>query len=66
MIVRKRRLVVITGVTRGLGRAMLDRFVEAGWTVAGCSRSAAGVDELRRRFGDGMFLKWWTSPTNKP
>jgi NAD(P)-dependent dehydrogenase (short-subunit alcohol dehydrogenase family) len=30
------QLVVITGATRGLGRALCDRFAEAGWTVAGC------------------------------
>lgn len=42
--------VVITGATRGLGRAMTDRFVEAGWTVAGCGRSTAFISELRNTF----------------
>jgi len=46
------KLVVITGVTRGLGRAMVDRFHEAGWTVAGCGRSADEVQRLRSQLGD--------------
>ncbi|GIX50658.1 MAG: short-chain dehydrogenase [Limisphaera sp.] len=44
-------LVVITGATRGLGRAMVAEFAARGWTVAGCGRSAAAVEELGRRFG---------------
>lgn len=45
------RNVLITGVTRGLGRAMLDRFVEAGCVVRGCGRSAADVEALDEKFG---------------
>lgn len=41
-------IVVITGVTRGLGRAMAVRFLEAGHIVLGCGRSASAVEELRR------------------
>src|SRR5262245_53585720 len=44
------KVVVITGVTRGLGRAMVERFVELGHTVLGCGRSAAEVANLRKRF----------------
>ena len=45
------RLVVITGATRGCGRAMVDRFIEAGHTVIGCGRSEPHVVELRKQFG---------------
>jgi NAD(P)-dependent dehydrogenase (short-subunit alcohol dehydrogenase family) len=38
--------VIITGVSRGLGRSMVEGFVSAGWTVAGCARSAKAVKEL--------------------
>jgi NAD(P)-dependent dehydrogenase (short-subunit alcohol dehydrogenase family) len=41
-----RRVIVITGCTRGLGRALVDEFVAAGHTVAGCGRGAQ-VMELR-------------------
>jgi NAD(P)-dependent dehydrogenase (short-subunit alcohol dehydrogenase family) len=45
------RRIVLTGVTRGLGRALAERFIELGHTVLGCGRSAAELDQLRRRFG---------------
>lgn len=40
------KFIVITGATRGLGRALVPRFVAAGHTVAGCGRSTAHVAEL--------------------
>lgn len=38
--------IVLTGATRGLGRALVDRFVEAGHTVVGCGRSVEQVTGL--------------------
>lgn len=38
------RLIVITGVTRGLGRALAEWFMEQGHTVVGCGRGPAIVD----------------------
>ena len=46
----KKKVVVITGVTRGLGRAMAEKFVSLGHTVLGCGRSRGLVDELRHRW----------------
>jgi NAD(P)-dependent dehydrogenase (short-subunit alcohol dehydrogenase family) len=43
--------VVITGVTRGLGRALAEGFRTVGATVAGCGRSAAAIADLSRAFG---------------
>jgi NAD(P)-dependent dehydrogenase (short-subunit alcohol dehydrogenase family) len=43
--------VVITGVTRGLGRAMAERFIAEGHTVLGCGRSAEEIGRLRAAFG---------------
>lgn len=40
------RIVLITGVTRGLGRAMAERFISQGHTVIGCGRSATDVKRL--------------------
>ena len=40
----------MTGVTRGLGRAMLDEFAARGHVVAGCGRSAAAIEVLRLSF----------------
>ena len=46
-----KKIVLITGATRGLGRAMVDELVRHGHTVLGCGRSQEGVERLRRRFG---------------
>ncbi len=43
--------VVITGVTRGLGRAMVDEFARLGNTVLGCGRTRDAVTQIRTRFG---------------
>jgi len=45
------RFIVLTGATRGLGRALVPHIVAAGHTVAGCGRSATHVAELHRQFG---------------
>jgi NAD(P)-dependent dehydrogenase (short-subunit alcohol dehydrogenase family) len=45
------RTILITGAGRGLGRALTERFVEAGHTVIGCSRQAPHVAALAQRFG---------------
>lgn len=40
------KVIVITGATRGLGRALVSEFVAAGHTVIGCGRSAIQIAEL--------------------
>ncbi|MDW8309092.1 MAG: SDR family oxidoreductase [Verrucomicrobiales bacterium] len=45
------KTILITGATRGLGRAMVEEFVRLGHTVVGCGRDAAAVERLRRDFG---------------
>jgi len=45
------KVVLITGVTRGLGWAMVDEFVCHGHTVLGCGRTPGAIDELRKQFG---------------
>jgi len=45
------RRIVITGVTRGLGRALALEFIRSGHRVAGCGRTAAPVQELERTYG---------------
>jgi NAD(P)-dependent dehydrogenase (short-subunit alcohol dehydrogenase family) len=64
------RIVVLTGVTRGLGRAMLAELVAAGHAVAGCGRDAAHIEALRRKYpaphrfatvdvsDDGQVAEW--------
>ena len=45
------KTVLITGVSRGLGRAMAEEFIRRGHTVAGCSRSKSAIAELAGKFG---------------
>ena len=47
----KAKLVVITGATRGLGRAMTEGFARRGHTVVGCGRSVEEVERLRKELG---------------
>src|SRR5689334_1506813 len=42
--------VVLSGVTRGLGRAMADEFTSRGHTVAGCGRSEKAIAELKKQY----------------
>jgi NAD(P)-dependent dehydrogenase (short-subunit alcohol dehydrogenase family) len=46
-----KKVILITGVTRGLGRGMVDEFVRRGHTVLGCGRSQKGIEQLRRQIG---------------
>jgi NAD(P)-dependent dehydrogenase (short-subunit alcohol dehydrogenase family) len=39
--------IVITGVTRGLGRALAEKIIANGHTVIGCGRSANEIFDLR-------------------
>lgn len=42
--------IVLTGVSRGLGRAMCEGFIAAGHVVLGCARSAEAIAALGKRF----------------
>lgn len=44
--------VVITGVTRGLGRAMAEKFMRMGYRVSGCGRSEKEIKALKELSGD--------------
>lgn len=50
MVTTNTRLILITGVSRGLGRAMVAEFARLGYVVVGCARSAKAVDGLRKGF----------------
>lgn len=46
-----KRNIVLTGASRGLGRALLEGFIDAGHTVWGCARNVEQVRLLRQRYG---------------
>lgn len=47
----EKKLVVITGVTKGIGLALVEEFICCGWRVAGCGRSVNTVQELQNKYG---------------
>lgn len=49
---RTKRVIALTGVSRGLGLAMVEGFIERGHTVWGCARTDGTVKELRERWGE--------------
>ncbi|MEO0408606.1 MAG: SDR family oxidoreductase, partial [Cyanobacteria bacterium P01_A01_bin.135] len=49
------RRILITGVSRGLGQAMVEGFAAAGHRVMGCARSPEAVNQLRQQFPQQDF-----------
>ncbi|ASC71225.1 3-oxoacyl-[acyl-carrier-protein] reductase [Halomicronema hongdechloris C2206] len=43
--------ILITGVSRGLGRAMTEEFISLGHTIWGCARQAEPVTALQNHYG---------------
>jgi NAD(P)-dependent dehydrogenase (short-subunit alcohol dehydrogenase family) len=44
------RTIVITGVTKGLGQALVEGFIEAGHTVLGCGRQPTAIAHLSQQY----------------
>jgi NAD(P)-dependent dehydrogenase (short-subunit alcohol dehydrogenase family) len=44
------KTILITGVSRGLGRALTEEFIRLGHTVIGCGRSEKEIAQLRKQF----------------
>src|SRR5690606_34805874 len=48
----KNRRVIVTGGSRGIGRAIATGFAKAGAAVSICARGAASLEETRRALAD--------------
>jgi NAD(P)-dependent dehydrogenase (short-subunit alcohol dehydrogenase family) len=44
------KTILITGVSRGLGRALAEEFIRLGHTVIGCGRSEKEIVQLQKQF----------------
>jgi NAD(P)-dependent dehydrogenase (short-subunit alcohol dehydrogenase family) len=65
-----KRLILITGTTKGLGLAMAEKFIALGHTIVGCGRSENEIAKLSKHFGrphdfeavdvssDSMVKRW--------
>lgn len=49
--VARKRVVLVTGTNRGLGKALAERIIQMGHTILGCGRDQESVDGMNRRFG---------------
>ncbi|MEI9961399.1 MAG: SDR family NAD(P)-dependent oxidoreductase [Limisphaerales bacterium] len=45
-----KKIILITGATRGLGRAMTEEFIRLNHVVIGCGRSEKEVVQLQKQF----------------
>ncbi|MBX2963625.1 MAG: SDR family oxidoreductase [Cyclobacteriaceae bacterium] len=46
-----RKLLVITGGTKGIGRAIIEKFIVNGFDVATCARKQSDLDSLKNTLG---------------
>jgi short-subunit dehydrogenase len=55
------KLIVVTGGTKGIGRAILEKFAASGFDVATCSRKAGELEilsrEIKERHNVNVFTK---------
>ncbi|MEM6823201.1 MAG: SDR family oxidoreductase [Verrucomicrobiota bacterium] len=54
-MVDDRSSIVITGCTRGLGRALVDEFIKQGHQVIGCGRSTQEIQSLQKLYSSHHF-----------
>jgi len=58
------KLAVITGGTKGIGRAMALRFAQAGFSIATCSRKQADLDHLQNELKQAYGTEVWHTPAD--
>lgn len=55
------KTVVITGATKGIGRALAEKFAAEGWCLALCARTGSDLEQLAEEL-KGKAIKVFTMP----
>lgn len=60
MAENNQKLIVVTGGTKGIGRAIIERFSSEGFTIATCSRNEEDLDtlkeEVEEKYGNKVMI----------
>ena len=59
-----KKLVVVTGGTKGIGRAILEKFAQQGFDLATCSRNQSELDNLAADFKQKYSIQVFTHVTD--
>lgn len=52
----RKGIVAITGVTNGLGKALVYQFAKLGWKIAGCARSVDPIRQLQNELSSNCLF----------
>jgi len=55
MSVEEKKIALVTGASKGIGRALVNELISKGWYVAGVARSKEALGVLSEKFGDRFF-----------
>jgi len=47
-----RKLLVVTGGTKGIGRAVIEKFIDQGFDIATCARKQSDLDTLKKSLAE--------------
>ena len=59
-----RKLAVITGATKGIGRAIVQQFGQQGFDIVGCARSEADLVALKKSIENLYEVEVYVKPTD--
>ena len=51
--------IVITGATKGLGRALTEKYIQLGHMVIGCGRSVNSIESMSNSYPENTDFRLW-------